>query len=222
MATLTDLVRTVAAVEGLDETSVGIYARAAREAGLISQSGRGRSAASMQARDAANLLIAVNACPLAKDVAVLVPIIRELPVDRSEFLNVLHRVAPTLHTLTKFGQFIDEVIAISMPENETSMLDKILQDTISVDDRRKAARYNIKMEHVSFDMVFKRPRPVVEIIVRVPRIQKSRNEKPWAYFWEREILIYKDYRSKEVRGDRTDAASITNKTFSAVVETLAR
>ena len=79
MALLSDLVRIVASVEGLEEVSVGIFARAAREAGYISQGGRGRSAAKMTVRDAANLLIAVNGCSLAKDVSTMVDIIRNLP-----------------------------------------------------------------------------------------------------------------------------------------------
>jgi hypothetical protein len=41
VALLSELVRVVAKVEGLEEVSVGIYARAAREARLISQKGRG-------------------------------------------------------------------------------------------------------------------------------------------------------------------------------------
>ncbi|WP_331299199.1 hypothetical protein [Methylobacterium oryzae] len=80
MALLSDLVRIVAEVEGLEEVSVGIFARAAREAGFISQGGRGRSAAKMTARDAVNLLIAVNGCSLARDVPEMVEIIRNLPV----------------------------------------------------------------------------------------------------------------------------------------------
>lgn len=80
MALLSDLVRIVAAVEGLEEVSVGIFARQAREAGLIAQGGRGRSAAKMSTVDAANLLIAVNGCHLAKDVSTRVPKLRDLPL----------------------------------------------------------------------------------------------------------------------------------------------
>jgi hypothetical protein len=78
VALLSDLVNAVAAVEGLDQVSVGIIARAAREAGLISQKGRGRGAAQMHTRDAANLLIAVNGSSLAKDVRDKVPLLRGL------------------------------------------------------------------------------------------------------------------------------------------------
>ena len=60
VALLSDLVKVVAAVQGMEGVSVGIFARAAREAGFINIRGRGRGAAHMSTRDAANLLIAVN------------------------------------------------------------------------------------------------------------------------------------------------------------------
>ena len=44
-ATLSELVNAVAMVEGLDPAAVGLTARLIREAGFISSSGRGRSAA---------------------------------------------------------------------------------------------------------------------------------------------------------------------------------
>ena len=50
---------------GLDHTSVRQYYRAMREAGLISQAGRGRGAAQMDALDAAHMLIAVCISPTA-------------------------------------------------------------------------------------------------------------------------------------------------------------
>jgi hypothetical protein len=67
MALLSTMVKAVAEIEGLDETQVGWIARYLREAGLISQAGRGRGAARMSAKDAANLLIAVNGSASAKD-----------------------------------------------------------------------------------------------------------------------------------------------------------
>jgi len=59
MATLSDLVEAVAAVSGLPRATVFAYGRFARQAGLIGQSGRGRSAATMANTDAANLLLAI-------------------------------------------------------------------------------------------------------------------------------------------------------------------
>lgn len=67
MALLSDLVAAIAAVEGVEESFVGGVARYLREADMISQAGRGRGAAKMLPRDAAALVIAVNATVLAKD-----------------------------------------------------------------------------------------------------------------------------------------------------------
>jgi len=67
MATLSDLVKTLAGVTGLPEATVFAYGRFAREAGLISQSGRGRGAATMTVRDAANLLIALGGTAVTRD-----------------------------------------------------------------------------------------------------------------------------------------------------------
>lgn len=83
MATIGDLVRVIAQAEGIDEVSVDVYARRAREAGFITQGGRGRSAAKMTTRDAANLLIAVNASPTGREVHKIVPYFRELDNDGS-------------------------------------------------------------------------------------------------------------------------------------------
>jgi hypothetical protein len=69
MATLSELVETIARVEGLDSSAVNLVARYVREAGLITTGGRGSSAATMFVTDAANLLIAVNATTAAVDAA---------------------------------------------------------------------------------------------------------------------------------------------------------
>jgi hypothetical protein len=61
MARLSELVETIARVEGMDLATVRLIARNLREAGLITTSGRGPSAAKMTLADASNLLIAVNA-----------------------------------------------------------------------------------------------------------------------------------------------------------------
>jgi hypothetical protein len=65
MAALKELVATIATIEGIPEATVTEYAQHLQAAGLLPQSGRGSSAASMTAKDAANLLMAVNAAPSA-------------------------------------------------------------------------------------------------------------------------------------------------------------
>lgn len=114
MAFLSDLVREVAKVEGIEEVSVGIFARHAREAGLIRQGGRGKSAAKMNLSDAANLLMAVNGCGLAKDIAENVPKIRALPL--------LSRCADHAYELEvedlSFGESLERFIHLMMNEEE--------------------------------------------------------------------------------------------------------
>lgn len=67
MATLSALVKVIADAQGLDENQVVWIARHLREAGLITQGGRGRGGAQMTAQDAVNLLIGVNAPGEPKD-----------------------------------------------------------------------------------------------------------------------------------------------------------
>jgi hypothetical protein len=65
MALASELVEVIAGSTGIEPVTMGRYARFAREAGLLSQSGRGKSAARMRPRDAAHLL----ACALTNGVA---------------------------------------------------------------------------------------------------------------------------------------------------------
>jgi hypothetical protein len=67
MATLSNLVATLSWTTSIPEATVFAYGRFAREAGLISQGGRGKGAATMTVRDAANLLIAVGGTEVTRD-----------------------------------------------------------------------------------------------------------------------------------------------------------
>jgi hypothetical protein len=78
MATLSDLVTAVSAVTGLPEATVFAYGRFARQAGLIQQKGRGRSAAAMSIADAANLLIAIAATGVTKEAGKAIETFRSL------------------------------------------------------------------------------------------------------------------------------------------------
>lgn len=83
MATLSELVDAIAAVEGIDPATVILIGRYVREAGLISTGGRGPSAAAMGLSDAANLLIGVNATTTAAESARTVSAYREFEVFRA-------------------------------------------------------------------------------------------------------------------------------------------
>ena len=77
MARLSDLVIATSSALGIDKRSVNLCARYLREAGLISQKGRGPSAAHMAPQDAANLLLGIMASDTIKDSAGCVKLARE-------------------------------------------------------------------------------------------------------------------------------------------------
>ena len=69
MASPGQLVQTMAAALGISVATVAQYDRQLSEKGLRSKGGRGRSAATVTAHDAANLLIAILAGPTVKEAA---------------------------------------------------------------------------------------------------------------------------------------------------------
>jgi hypothetical protein len=106
MAILSELVKTVAKVSGMDLASVALIARHAREAGFIAMSGRGPSAAPMGLTDAANLLIAVNTVRHAREVARAIPLYRQLvPYERDPKGN-----RHALEAVGRFGEVIETLI----------------------------------------------------------------------------------------------------------------
>jgi hypothetical protein len=78
MATLRELVTTVSAATGVPESTVFAYGRFARQAGLLSQKGRGRQAAAMTLQDAANLLIALGGTSVTRDAGSAISTFRPL------------------------------------------------------------------------------------------------------------------------------------------------
>lgn len=72
MALASELVEVIADATGIERATMTRYARFAREAGLLSQSGRGKSAAHMRPGDAVNLLICLLANGVAQDAATYV------------------------------------------------------------------------------------------------------------------------------------------------------
>jgi hypothetical protein len=106
MATLTELIDTIADVEGLDRSAVGLIARYVREAGLIATRGRGNSAARMSLTDAANLLIGVNATTTATEAAETVSAYREF--ESYEFFTKGDPRAPVKYGT--LGEAIEQLI----------------------------------------------------------------------------------------------------------------
>ena len=152
MATLSQLVDVVAAVEGLDGDRVAAVARAIREAGLIATHGRGTSAAHMGVADAANLLIAVNAAETARSAP---EIVRRYRASRTNNKKQL-----------EFGLTFEEMIAAA----ETRRLADHLMDLGF--GPKGVLREKVAHGREKFDLrvEFTRSRPLVIIECRIPII----------------------------------------------------
>lgn len=81
MALASELVATIADATGTDAGTLTRHARIAREAGLLSQSGRGRSAAQMRPIDAARLLACLLVAGEGKDAAAHISAAAEMHVS---------------------------------------------------------------------------------------------------------------------------------------------
>jgi len=103
MATLSQLVTAIATAEGIDAERVAAIGRAVREEGLIRTSGRGTSAAQMEERDAANLLIAANTADTARAAPAAVAQYRALQAKRNR-------------QTSEFGSELEEMISAAKRE----------------------------------------------------------------------------------------------------------
>ena len=84
MALLSELVAATAQALRFEERSAALYARYLREAGFISQKGRGPSAAHMGPRDATNLLLGIMASDVIMEAPACVKLAREAIFDGGE------------------------------------------------------------------------------------------------------------------------------------------
>lgn len=158
MANFNDLVRAIAAVEGMDEMTVVGIGQYARDAGHISKSGRGRSAAGMTPRDAANLLIGVNATGKAKDAAQAIEVYRALVMteDTADYMRRFTSAdieiddlwLETLPAGASFGSALEALIEASMPRDG--------REPVLVESRNGPDRVTLSIE-------FARPHPEVRI-----------------------------------------------------------
>jgi hypothetical protein len=154
MATLTELAKAIADIEGLDLANVNLIAREVREAGLITTAGRGRSAAKMNVSDAANLLIAVNVSVQIREAPEAVKSYRDLPA-RYQILDPRKRRWIKSGVWT-FGVFLEELIE-SFVERSCSPTMKLYSTSRDI-----AAAFS-RANHVLFWMRFERPEPIVSI-----------------------------------------------------------
>lgn len=96
MARAAELVDLIAALTAIDHATVTRHARFVREAGYLSQSGRGLSAAHMSAGDAAHLLAAIMNNGIAQDAATVLKHIGNMEVFSADVDKVQENASPDM------------------------------------------------------------------------------------------------------------------------------
>jgi hypothetical protein len=217
MATLSELVDTIAAVEGIDPATVTLIARHVREAGLISTGGRGPSAAAMGLSDAANLLIGVNATTTAAESARTVSAYRELSAFRAK---TDRRPAMKYGTL---GEAIEQLLhAIGVSKLPDKFLGRgtlpHLQEAFSTGE-------------VQIDLKFRRSGSRLSAILRIaPPLSSTITPDGWqlgAESGQSILFLFSAPRSRgppgekeHTAGDRTVETTIGYRTLNAVSKLL--
>lgn len=211
MATLTQLVETVAKVEGLDPATVNLIARNLREARLIATRGRGTSAAVMDATDAANLLIAVNASKKATDAPTAVRTFGRLKVVHKEETDPCLTFGNALRTLLDAaanGSFPKHYLACPSPP-------KIIQ--------------SFGEEKIEVDITFYKPTPRVLLTIGV--LGERRMKRVGLFFdldvsttladeIEFSFTMSNQSMNKKTHGDQKNTTSISFSTIRAVADIL--
>ena len=151
MATLTELVETIAEVEDMDPATVGLMARYIREDGLITMRGRGPSAAKMSLTDAANLLIGVNATSSAANVARSVRTYRKL--HASQFLS-----ASDEHPVLMLGTLGEAIEQLLYGAGRGELPEPFLGQELDWDFQEAFSRGDVHVE-----LGFQRPRPAARL-----------------------------------------------------------
>lgn len=209
MAFFNDLVRAIAAVEGMEEMSVRGIGLSVRDAGYIAKGGRGLSAAKMTAKDAANLLIGVNASIVARDAGEIIQRYRDAAV--TDRLGLIKNGDGTVFEATKlhqrFGSFIETMIEAHMQVDDMSASIKDLID-IDFSAAYKQANDSKITEKLRTEISFFKPEPGVDVYFVGDVIGQK-----YGQLW----FMGKGYYSDK---DRKDTTTITDKTLRAVAKTL--
>jgi hypothetical protein len=196
MATLSQLVAGIAAVEGIDAERVGAIARAIREHGHIRTSGRGTSAAQMSEPDAANLLIAANMADTARSAPAAVAQYRALKAKRNK-------------QTSEFGSELEEMISAAKRE---CLADYVTKTVALLGTRGHVlGRRRFLDEAYRFDIEFEKPIP--RVLVGISVLNFSR--------WD--SISFGEYPRQppaEASGDRRERTRITQRTILAVANVL--
>lgn len=176
MATLEQLVETVATREGMDPATVRLVARYVREAGLIGTGGRGLSAYQMGYADATNLLIGVNASASA----------REAPESVRRYRRLVWSDAKRAGT---FGEALDTLIeALATNQN-------LPQKYLSIPVHALLSQKRIR----DVEVTFHRPRARAELRVTVGDGFRGSSLAPdEIYIHSRELFELPTKRAKKV------------------------
>lgn len=205
MALLSALVKAIADVEGLDEVQVGWIARHLREAGLISQAGRGRGAARMTARDAVNLLIAVNGSSGAKQAVDAVKSFSDLIlVSNGDFigndnwvadLDVNDDIERAFTKGTSLPSSIEAILLAHIPNNDGVIIAN-------------------NMAEFTIDFV----RPVIECEILFGSFSNLHDQEIYQQAQFRNLY---SLGQKMVQPDKVDSTIISSRTLEAVGKVLA-
>ena len=211
MAVISDLVRIVAEVEGFEENFVSVYARSAREAGYISHHGRGRNASKMTALDAAHLLIAVNASPLAKDVPQTISTYKKMRCQSTRENNLSSSEFGA--ALGKEGTTIVEALSFLLQIKEDG--DLWINDLIKVTAKSGGIYPVLLNDHLFIQFIG--PQPMAMITVKSWH-QASNDECPSLHDAAVYSYIDIDHESDRVAADRTVTTTISSETIYQVAK----
>lgn len=209
MALLSRLVKTVAEVEGVDEAYVAGVARYLREAGLLSQAGRGRGAAQMTPQDAVHLLIGLNASSMAKDAPEAVRSFKGLVVVE----NVVPLEDEDGHP---YYEEDDVIFALGTGKPFDGALEALVRGYIPIQDGRSRLEKDWE-DSVEVHVLFRRPIASATITIDDT---SAPDDKPEVLA----ITRFESRRSSVLTGrgrDRHDTASITDRTLREVGRVLA-
>ncbi|WP_336490359.1 hypothetical protein [Methylobacterium nigriterrae] len=211
--TIGRLVRAVAAVEGLDEGSVKLIARYAREAGFIGQLSTGGGAARMDLDDAVNLLIAVNGSMLAKEAGEIIePFGRSVCHSRQICLPHYSFLTEICSKGRQFGA------ALGMMMSSMSIIGR---DGISDFEKEIARSLGVDAANdiyskVQVGVTFKRPVVAAEIWVRA--VEQRLSESGPLPSGNRELIrgYFGGVHNEDCEVDQQISKIITTKTLRAV------
>jgi hypothetical protein len=210
-------VEIVARVEALDQATVSLIARAAREAGLIKTGGRGLSAAKMSFSDAANLLIAVNVSSVVREAPELVATYRDL-----EGWDVESDPQGDYRDFTSWelGAHFSEVFA-TPKGRAVGTFGRVFESLLAAFSSRELPHQSwcasasaefrqafSKQRGAQFQLTFFKPQPRVDIRMMLAELGPLRDGYP-VYKPPLLHLVFKGTLPKSGRKERTDRIELT-------------